>query len=132
MMTNRMSRLRMGAPLGALLVSACVSSVVPPRQPLPRAQPRPSAYVPPVAKPDPLGVIGSDSRGLERLFGRPRLDIRDPAVRKLQFTDGQCILDAYLYPPRPRKEPVTTFAEARTADGDAMDWTVCAAQLKRR
>lgn len=113
------------APLAALALAACAASVVPPGTPATT-----SRYVP-QGKPDPLGVIGGDARALTRMFGTPRLDIRDPTVRKLQFTDGQCVLDAYLYAPRARKEPVTTYAEARTADGAAMDWTACALRLKR-
>jgi hypothetical protein len=77
-------------------------------------------------------VIGVDARALVRLFGEPRLDIRDPAARKLQFSNGQCVLDAYLYPPRARREPLVTFAEARTSDGAAMDWADCASRLSKR
>jgi hypothetical protein len=78
------------------------------------------------------GIIGSEARSLIRLFGEPRLDIRDPAARKLQFSDGRCILDAYLYPSRARREPVVTYAEARRMDGTTMDVTACMDQLKRR
>jgi hypothetical protein len=78
------------------------------------------------------GVIGSDARALVRLFGEPRLDIRDPSARKLQFAGEACILDAYLYPPKANREPVVTYAEARTADGSTMDWADCAGRLRRR
>lgn len=76
------------------------------------------------------GIIGSEARSLIRSFGEPRLDIRDPAARKLQFSNGRCILDAYLYPSRARREPVVTYAEARRMDGTTMDVTACMDQLK--
>ena len=59
-----------------------------------------------------------------------RGDIRDPAARKLQFGNGRCVLDTYLYAPRARREPVVTYAEARASDGTAMNWNACAEQLR--
>ncbi len=76
------------------------------------------------------GIVGSEARSLIRLFGEPRLDIRDPAARKLQFSDGRCILDAYLYPSRAPRSAVVTYAEARRMDGTTMDVTTCMDQLK--
>lgn len=128
--------IRFGAPLlAALLLSGCGGAIVPPP---PRtagtftpATPRPAqpAQQQPVVQQNIPGVIGADARALTRLFGEPRLDIRDPAARKLQFSDGRCILDAYLYAPRERREPVVTYAEARRADGATMDVVACVHQL---
>ncbi len=53
-------------------------------------------------------------------------------MRKLQFSNGRCILDTYLYPARARREPVVTYAEARRMDGMMMDVTACMGQLKAR
>jgi hypothetical protein len=118
------------SPLLALALSACGGGIVPPRPAsLPPAQPSP-AMAQSAAR--FAGLIGADARALIRLFGEPRLDIRDPAARKLQFSDGLCVLDAYLYPPRAKREPLVTFAEARTSDGGAMDWADCAIQLRKR
>ncbi len=128
-----MKRARLGlAIVAALGLAGCGGGIVPaprsagavPAAQLPRAtqqQAQPSH-----------GVIGVDARALTRLFGEPRLDIRDPAARKLQFSDGHCILDAYLYVQQARKEPVVTYAEARRADGTQMDWVACATQLRAR
>jgi hypothetical protein len=113
--------------LGLFLLGGCGATMIPPS-----SLPAPAAGFTPASKPQPTGVIGADARGLIRLFGEPRLDIRDPAARKLQFSDGLCVLDAYLYAPRAKREPLVTFAEARGSDGAAMDWADCATQLSRR
>lgn len=128
----------------AIALSAC-GDVIPQSAPVPRAQsappPRPS-FTPATPRPtqsqpqfqgQPIaGVIGADARSLIRLFGEPRLDIRDPAARKMQFSDGRCILDTYLYPSSARRDPVVNYAEARLPDGTAMDAATCAAQLRAR
>jgi hypothetical protein len=149
-MTDRM--MRAGgtglALLAALALSAC-GGMVPQSPRSTRPAPAPTTQRPPVAKPpqpqppqqqqqrnapaaQANGVIGADARALIRLFGEPRLDVQDPAVRKLQFSNDRCILDAYLYAFRDRREPVVTFAEARRRDGTAMDWNACASQLRGR
>lgn len=86
----------------------------------------------PPGRPAPDGVMGADERGLRRLFGEPRLDIRDPEARKLQFANGQCILDAYLYAAAANREPVVTHVDARTGAGADMDWPRCAALLRAK
>ncbi len=116
--------------LATLTLSACVGSggVVPPAQ---RSQP-------PVARQNPMTnivgleqVMGQDERGLVRLFGDPRLDIREGDARKLQFTGDACVLDTYLYPEGSR-EPVVTYVDARTPDGRTADRASCVAALRRR
>ncbi len=115
--------------LGLLMVAtgplaSCGTTVVPQIEP-------PAAGFTPATRPQPTGVIGADARGLIRLFGAPRLDIRDPGVRKLQFGNSQCILDAYLYPPAAEREPLVAHAEARNAvNGADMDWNACARLLR--
>ncbi|MBO9580912.1 MAG: hypothetical protein J7498_08470 [Sphingobium sp.] len=118
----------------ALMLSACGSVIPqPPQATFTPATPRPAqpAHAAPVEQ-SRNGLIGADARALIRMFGEPRLDIRDPEVRKLQFGDGRCIVDTYLYPQRSRSDPVVTYAEARTADGTTMDVTACADRLKAR
>ncbi len=130
---RRFTRYRYAVPmLCAFALSGCGGALVPPPASASYvpATPRPSQPAPPQQQ--IAGVIGADARALTRLFGEPRLDIRDPAARKLQFSDGRCVLDAYLYPPRERREPVVTFAEARTSDGTSMDVKACADQLRAR
>jgi hypothetical protein len=84
----------------------------------------------PASRPAAGSLIGLDARGLQRLLGKPRLDIRDPAARKLQFAGSRCILDAYLYPPANGREPVVTYVEARTPTGTAVDANACAQALR--
>ena len=122
----------MSALLAAFALSGCGGAIIPP--------PASAGYTPATPRPQQqatpqqrvAGVIGVEASALIRSLGEPRLDIRDPAARKLQFSDGRCVLDAYLYPPRERREPVVTFAEARTSDGASMDVGTCANQLRAR
>jgi len=115
------------SPSFLLLLAACGPTLVPQSG----AQ-APAVGYTPAARPQAGGLIGTDARGLQRLFGEPRLDIRDPAARKLQFANGQCILDAYLYPPAANREPVVAHVDARNSAGEDMDWSVCAGLLRRR
>jgi hypothetical protein len=107
-------------------LAGCGSSIVPRT-----ASPSGAGFVPAV-RAEPGGVIGADARQLRRLFGEPRLDIRDPAARKLQFANGQCILDTYLYAAAANREPVVTHADARNGAGADMDWRACAGLLRAK
>ena len=71
------------------------------------------------------GLIGVDARKLVSLLGKPRLDIRDPTVHKMQFAAGRCIIDAYLYAPAAGREPVTTYVDSRLATGEDIDIANC-------
>jgi hypothetical protein len=118
----------------ALMLSACGSVIPPPpRATFTPATPRPAqqTQVLPTER-STNGIIGADARALIRLLGEPRLDIRDPEVRKLQFGNGRCVVDAYLYPRGARSDPVVTYAEARTIDGTSMDVSACVDRLKAR
>lgn len=140
--------------LGALALSACVSP--PPVQtgskgtpPLPRPQTSPTAPItippstpspPPVAgfrMPDILegpglgGIIEEEADALIRQFGRPRLDVREGDMRKLQFAAAPCVMDIYLYPLSPDSEPVSTWIETRRAsDGQEVDRLACIQALR--
>jgi len=74
-------------------------------------------------------LMGMDAKRLIQMFGQPRLDIRDPNVRKLQFANGRCVLDAYLYASTKGKEPVVTYADSRLPNGNDIDPTACAGML---
>lgn len=103
------------------LLAGCASPGVSPGGPAPaRALPA-----------SPTQLIGTNATGLTRLFGNPRLDIRDPTARKLQFANGRCVLDAYLYPPAAGREPLVTYVEARDPQGTAVDSSACARTLAR-
>jgi len=77
-------------------------------------------------------VMGANANALIAEFGTPDLDIREGSARKLQFLSPVCVLDAYLYPPRDRAEPVVTHIDARLPDGRDMDRSSCVAALSVR
>jgi len=78
------------------------------------------------------GVIGVDTAALQRQFGKPRLDVWEGDARKLQFTGEACVLDVFLYPPRPGATPTSTYIDARRAsDGLDVDRAACVKALKR-
>lgn len=78
------------------------------------------------------GVIGADIAGLQRQFGAPRLDVWEGDARKLQFTGEACVLDVYLYPPRPGATPTASWIDARRAsDGLDVDRLACIRALKK-
>ena len=79
------------------------------------------------------GVIGADAAGLIRQFGPPRLDIIEGDARKLQWSGAACVLDAYLYPPAARAEPLTSYIDARrVSDAQDVDRAACIAALRVR
>ena len=76
-------------------------------------------------------VIGRTARALEAEFGRPDLDVREGAARKLQFSGPACVLDAYLYPSRGGGEAVVTYVDTRLPDGRDFDRASCVAALTK-
>lgn len=77
------------------------------------------------------GVIGADRTQLIRQFGQPRLDVIEGDARKLQFSATPCVLDVYLYPPAPGREPQATYVDARRAsDGRDVNRAACVAALR--
>ncbi|CAN5327268.1 hypothetical protein BH10PSE13_BH10PSE13_24060 [soil metagenome] len=91
---------------------------------------RPQTGFTPATRPTANGLVGIDARALQRQFGKPRLDIRDPTARKLQFSNDRCILDAYLYPPADNREPLVSYVEARAPTGAPVDANACAKILR--
>jgi hypothetical protein len=78
------------------------------------------------------GVIGAGPRELERQFGTARLDVWEGDARKLQFSGEACVLDVYLYPPRPGAEATATYVDARrSSDGLDVDRAACVKALRR-
>ena len=90
---------------------------------------RPKAHL--QALPGLEGVIGADADALSRQFGAPRLDVREGDARKLQWSGGPCVLDAYLYPPDGGGRPIATFVDARRGDGRDVDRAACVAALRK-
>jgi hypothetical protein len=118
--------MRLGAIAALALVAGCTA---PP--------PRPAAIpAPPVPLSPPLSgldrVMGRNASQLQALFGEIGLDIREGPARKLQFASPVCVLDAYLYAPKPGAEPVVSYIDARLANGDDFDRASCIAALVRR
>ncbi|MCH7627855.1 MAG: hypothetical protein IH997_03965 [Proteobacteria bacterium] len=102
----------------------------PPTRPVLRPPPqRPAAQV--QVLPGLEGVIGADAEQLTRLFGAPRLDVREEDARKLQWSGGACILDAYLYPPAPGAKATATYVDARRGDGRDVDRAACVAAMRK-
>lgn len=134
-------------------LGACAATAIPPASTNPNARP-PISRIPQPTTPPPQvttapsaggfiaprvmnvpgleGIIGADSAALQRQFGTARLDVREGDVQKLQFGGEACVLDIYLYPLRPGREPTATYVDARRAsDGLDVDRASCAAALKR-
>jgi hypothetical protein len=105
---------------------------VPPSKPSP--PPRPAFRAPQIQRlPGLDSVIDKDAAALTRQFGRPRLDVREGDMRKLQFSGGPCVLDVYLYPLKPGSEAVATYVDARrSSDGLDVDRASCIAALMAR
>ncbi|MBB4640636.1 hypothetical protein [Rhizorhapis suberifaciens] len=107
-----------------LILSACVSAPV---SKAPTSVPDRSAAAYGKA---PVGLAGADARKLVALFGQPRLDVRERTVRKLQFSNGRCVLDAYLYVLGNKREPVVTHVDTRLATGADVDQNSCIQSLR--
>jgi hypothetical protein len=137
--------MRLWAVLLLPLVTAACTAVPPstaPSRPPATGVPPTRPVAPPVAqfRPPELqriagleGVLQQDADGLARLFGRPRLEVREGDARKLQFAGSACVLDVFLYPMRTGSEPVATYVEARRAsDGQQVDRVACVQALAAR
>lgn len=74
-------------------------------------------------------VIGAHAAALTAMFGPPASDLREGNVRKLQFGNATCVLDAYLYP-KEAAEPVVTYVDARQTDGSPIDRASCVGALQ--
>ncbi len=112
---------------GALILSACAAT------PRPAKVASPVQVSPPLVAPAGLDrVIGRNAGALISLFGNADQDVREDNSRKLQFSSGICILDAYLYTPAKGKEPLVSYVDARQPDGGSIDKASCVAALTRR
>ncbi|MBB3982876.1 hypothetical protein GGR44_002556 [Sphingobium fontiphilum] len=119
---------RLIAAAAPMALAACGGAIVPPQSPGTVAPPGPPASA--FAQSGPLK--GLDARHLTQMFGTPRLDIRELTGRKLQFANGRCVLDAYLYAPAKGKDQVVTHVDARTPAGVDTDIATCTAALQAR
>lgn len=76
-------------------------------------------------------VLGKSARDLERMFGQPRLDVREFDARKLQFVGTACVLDAFLYPEGSGGAQIVTYIDARRTDGQSVDRAACVEALRK-
>ena len=108
----------------ALLLSGCATT--------PKVADTPALPPPPAVKLTGLSaVMGHTGTGLTSLFGKPDQDLREANGRRLQFSGGGCVLDAYLYPPTPGREAVVTYIETRLPDGRDTDRLNCVTAMMR-
>jgi hypothetical protein len=113
--------------LGVLvIVSACAAA------PKPVPISRPIMIAPPPMLSGLDRVMGRGAGALVALFGPADQDVREENARKLQFSSGICILDAYLYTLPKGKDPVVSYIDARQPDGAPIDRASCIAALTRR
>ncbi|MFN5779002.1 MAG: hypothetical protein ACK44O_05940, partial [Novosphingobium sp.] len=109
----------------------------------PASRPAMTPVRPPVRTPPPAarvqslpgleGVIGATAPELVRQFGPPRLDVSEGDARKLQYVGTACVVDIFLYPAQPGREPQATYVEARRAsDGQEVDRAACIVALRGR
>ena len=134
------------APLLCLALAACggAQGVAPPVRSIGTVAPtvtvrqpvrRPLRGLPPAgARPAPLpgteSVIGLTVPDLVRRFGTARLDVWEGDARKLQFVGPACVLDVFLYPAAPGRDPQSTYLDARRAsDGKDVDRAACVTAL---
>ncbi len=93
----------------------------------------PTAAASPLSKVQGLElVMGKTAGQLKRLFGNPQADVAEPPARKLQFSSGACILDAYLYPEKSGGEGRVTHIDTRRSDGAEVDRVSCVNALRVR
>ena len=98
------------------------------RQPVVQPPPKPQVQMLPGLE----GVIGSTAVQLSRQFGTARLDVLEGDARKLQYGGKACVLDIYLYPSAPGREPQATYVDARRpSDGQDVDRVSCIGALRR-
>ena len=115
-------------PVSAPVAKPATTKAAPTRVKPPRGA---SRLATPQVVPGVKGVIGSDAGALVHQFGVPRLDVVEGDARKLQWSGTACVLDAYLYPPAPGKEPLATYIDARrTSDAQDVDRASCIAALR--
>jgi hypothetical protein len=125
-------RVKSAVGLTVFLLAACAApGPTPPARPVARPVPKPVS--PPVENvPGLANVLGQTAGTLQALFGRPDLDTVEGYARRLQFGNGTCVLDAYLYPPARGGEAIVTHVDTRLPDGRDYDAVSCVAALTRR
>lgn len=117
--------------LPVLALAACVA----PQSPAPTARTAP-ARKPLSASVAPTGsargpLIGQTATGLTGLFGPARQEAYELDARRMQWSNGRCVLDAYLYA-KGRSDRQVTYVDARDLDGEPLEAGACADSLRAR
>ena len=111
--------------VAAGLLAACAST----------PQPAPGSSVAPViAAPHySSDLIGMSATELGQRLGQPRLEVREGHGTKVQYAAGDCVLDAYLYPPASGSGVArVTHVDTRNREGRSAPQSACIAAVERR
>ena len=100
------ARGRGGVAAGLLAVGLLSGCALSPQPPVPAPPPQGAA------RPDPAGMIGTDSVALQQLFGPPRLVRRDAPAELWQYQTRDCVVDLFLYQEKDGLK--LAYLEART------------------
>ena len=113
-------------PLAVLLLAAWSTTPRPVRAP---------AVAPVTAQPPVVrsGLTGLTQTELQQRFGMPSFTLREGSGLQLQWQNGACVLDAYLYPPAGGSgTAVVAHVDARRpGSGESVPVEGCAAGLVR-
>ena len=123
--------MRAGMKKSAIMVSAALLGGCAAGASAPRGSVAPPRITPVYSNVGLDQVMGRDATQLNRLFGQPDAEYREGTARKLQYSSGICVLDAYLYP-KGNSAPVVTWIDTRENDGSPIDRASCVAALSRR
>ena len=123
--------MRAGMKKSAIMVSAALLGGCAAGATAPRGSVTPPRITPVYSNVGLDQVMGRDATQLNRLFGQPDAEYREGTARKLQYSSGICVLDAYLYP-KGNSAPVVTWIDTRENDGSPIDRASCVAALSRR
>ena len=105
----------------ALLLAACGTTPPIQQPPIPR---------PPEPAVKTTNLVGVSIQDLGSRFGAPSFQVREGTGVKLQWSNGACVLDVFLYPPQGSAGPErVTYVEARRPSGDRADQAACITAL---
>ena len=108
-------------PFFALGLAACATT------PPPTPTPEPEIVAPPAVR---TGLTGLTQVELQTRFGAPSFQVREGTGLKLQWQNGSCVLDTYLYPPVAGSTATVLHADARRpGSGDSVPVDSCVASL---
>ena len=82
--------------------------------------------------PMPVGLIDLTLAQVQKLLGKPVLEVWEDEARKLQYRGKACVLDIYFYPEDAGRLPRSTYVDARRPDdGRSVDRAACLRYLRQ-